>query len=49
MHIVYHLNPTLLSTLISIPSKKGKKRARNSSTFIATKYVRNVIILKQNF
>ena len=36
-------------TLTSIPSNKGKKKARNNSTFIATKYAQNVIKLKQNF
>ena len=39
----------LLSTPISIPSNKAKKRARNKSTFIATEYLQNVIKLKQNF
>ena len=31
-----------------IPSNKGKKRARNKSTIITTKYVQNVIKLTQN-
>ena len=39
----------LLSTSISIPSHKGKKRATSKSTLITTEHVQNVIKLKQNF
>ena len=40
---------SILSTPLNIPSNKGKKMARYKSTITATKYVQNVIILKQNF
>ena len=40
---------TLSSTPIRIPRNKGKERARNKFTFIATKYVQNVTKLKPNF
>ena len=36
-------------TPTSIPSNKGKKKARNNSTFIVTNYAQNVIKPKQNF
>ena len=39
---------SLLSTPISIPSSKRKKRTRKKPAFIATKYIQNAIILKQN-
>ena len=41
--------PALLSTPISIPRNKAKRRARNKSTFIATEHVQNVIKRKENF
>ena len=41
--------PTLSFTPTSISSNKGKKKARNKFTFIAYKYVENVIKLKENF
>ena len=37
-----------LSTPISNLRNKAKKRARNKSSFIATKHVQNIIKLKQN-
>ena len=48
--IIYSVPKTyFLSTPIGIQSNKWKESARNKSTFIATKYLQNVIRLKQNF